>query len=223
MERLKAVLIEIGGLSADVTAYLLGIDLIQKVVGRGESLYNKMSEISGMQMMIESLEVLQGDVKRIERYLENLERPRGFALFAKLQDYLSLGNFDEGFRKRLATVISNILAHDKFEEMFDHHQSMVGIITTLSPQAIVILIDIKSWPPFPVSQSPNSTGYYSPAWHDEYVRQCRRPLNHVQRRSLLHALNELEQKRLIAGQDIGSGKCKPIPVGVSPELIQFLQ
>ncbi|WP_163527353.1 hypothetical protein [Halobacillus ihumii] len=116
-----------------------------------------------------SLESSLGDLK------DFLISPQGNTLFNKILRLLDDSPPDRELSDHLSTVLKNLVDNGDFEKLFEKHRYALSQIERLTPQALTIISDYRTWPPIKLGASmqfgPKVTSDFYSEFSQAYCRE----------------------------------------------------
>ena len=120
------------------------------------------------------LEEFFDSVENHEEAISNIKllitNPQGNTLFNMVLRILDDSPPDLELIGHLSTALKYIVENGKFQEMFEKHKFALAQIEKLSPQALTILCDYKSYPDFNIGSVAVNNGKVSSEWNTQFVQ-----------------------------------------------------
>jgi hypothetical protein len=158
----------------------------------------------------------------IETSLEDLKKfivdPKGNTLFNKILRLLDESPPDEELTEHLSTVLKKIIEGGNFEKLFDKHKYALGQIEKLTPQALSIIADYKTWPLFKlgtaISFGPKVTSDFYNEFTVAYASQKKITDTQTLER-IKHSIVELQRQGLLEAfsTERGLNRCQLTVIG----------
>lgn len=181
---------------------ILGIfkvgELISALINWNDDINDDIREAKKERLLLEYFNRCDKNEKSISELRDFLSNPAGNTLFNKILRILDDTPPDINLANHLAEALNFIINSD-FVSMFEEHKYALALIEQLTPQALSILADYRSWPKFPLLSSSSVAGKITSDWLDAFVKPYVRSKNisdssFIER--IKNSMNELISKRL---------------------------
>lgn len=174
-------------------------EIVNEIINWNETIDEDIKQAKKEFLIAQYFEQSDQNQHALQELKKFLTDPQGNTLFNKILRILD----DTPPDMELASHLSNALLHivnNNFQELFEEHKYALSQIELLTPQALSILSDYKSWPIFRLGSYSTNGGKITSDWLNEFTtayvstKGIHDPniINRVQ-----HSLNELIRSRFI--------------------------
>ncbi|WP_217557806.1 hypothetical protein [Vibrio metschnikovii] len=192
-------------------------EVVSEIINWNESVDEDIKEAKKEYLLAQYFEQNDRNEEALSQLKEFLSNPQGNTLFNKILRILDDTPPDVELADHLTKALKHIVDNN-FYKMFDQHKYALSQIEQLTPQALTILSDYRSWPLIHLGSYTSMGGKVSSDWLVEFTQAyCQakgiRDAGVVNR--VKHSINELISTRLIEAHTIAesNAKCNITQVG----------
>lgn len=202
-------------------------DIISTCLDWNEEVNNQIAEAKKYYLLEQYFNKVDNVEQAIYALSDFLKNPQGNTLFNKILRILDDSPPDKELSQHLSNALKKIIEQGNFEELFEKHRFSLNQIEKLTPQALTIISDYKSWPTFKLStifsNGPKVTSeYYSEftmayGFHHGITDSTK--LNRIK-----HSVIELHNSGIIEAYKIGPSnmvRCELTEIG--KDLLVYLE
>lgn len=142
---------------------------ITTIMNWNEDVNNELSEAKKMILLEQYFNKSDNQQRSLENLKSFLTNPQGITLFNKILRLLDDSPPDEELMSHLSTVLKVIVSAENFELLFEQHKFALAQIERLTPQALTIIADHKSWPNVNLGMSVAHGPKITSDWHTEFT------------------------------------------------------
>jgi hypothetical protein len=193
--------------------------ILKEFIDFEENLNKQINAAKKERLLGEYLEKCDNNAAGIHQLKEAICNPQGSTLINKIFRLLDDNPPDQELIDHLASVLKHIIETD-FVRLFEEHKFALGQIEQLTPQALTVLADHRSWPPFHLGSvemtGPRVTSEWVQEFAEAYANLKRITDDGIQRR-LAHAIHELIGRGMLAAfvqdEERSFFRCSATPIG----------
>ena len=202
---------------------VLGIFKIGEIVSEflnwNESLDEDLREAKKEYLLAEYFEKNENNTLAISELRKFLSSPQGNTLFNKILRVLDDSPPDIELAKHLSSALQYIVKAD-FYKLFEQHKYALSQIERLTPQALSILADYRSWPMLSLGSYSANGSKVTSDWLMEFSQAyaTKKGIHESEMQNRVrHSINELISARFIEAHLVGEkrAQCKVTSVGHS--------
>lgn len=208
---------------------LLGIfkvgEVISEIINWNESVDEDLKEAKKEFLLAQYFDRNDQHEVALTQLKEFLSSPQGNTIFNKILRILDDTPPDIELSTHLSSALLYIVRND-FTKLFEQHKYALSQIEKLTPQALTIMADFKSWPLITLGSSTSTGTKITSDWLFEFTKAyCmtkkindQGTINRVQ-----HSINELISSRLIEAHRTESGQARCVIAEVGKGLLPYIE
>ncbi|WP_059104266.1 hypothetical protein [Shouchella shacheensis] len=162
----------------------------------------------------------------LEKLSAFIRDPQGNTLFNKLIRIVDDSPPDLELVKHLSKVLENICKNGNFKSLFEQHRYALGQIERLTPQALTIIADQRSWPlitlGFTATNGTKVTSDFYTEFTAEYCKH-KRISDKKKTARIQHSIIELQNLGLMEAHKTESGKVQCALTQVGEDIKIYLE
>jgi hypothetical protein len=173
--------------------------VITAVLNWNEEVDGKIRDLKRDHLLEQYIQKSEENEQSITSLKDFLSSPAGNTLFNKIIRILDESPPDVDLIGHLSSALKHIISSD-FEGLFSDHRYALAQIEQISPQALAILADVRSWPKFQLISYQSSGRKVVSDWLPEFADAYGGSKNLQERATqsrLRYSLNELSSRRII--------------------------
>jgi hypothetical protein len=168
-------------------------EIINTILNWNEEIDEDLKEAKKEYLLASYFDKAEQTGEAVEKLKQLLTNPQGNTIFNKILRILDNTPPDIELTKHLATVLNHIAASD-FVALFEDHKFALNQIEMLTPQALTLLSDHRSWPVWTLTSYSSNGARLTSHWLPDFVNvysMSKGILDSSTKSKISHSMNDL--------------------------------
>ncbi|CAD7482729.1 hypothetical protein [Lacticaseibacillus paracasei] len=127
--------------------------LVLDIVDTGNKLKEKLNDAKKVKLFAEYLQKSDDQQLALEKLSDLVTSPYGVAIYSKISSILDSSSADEDLLKILSAYLAKVTDGEDIRKTFSRSKTVLNIISTCSPQALILIKNRQFWPVIPSNRS----------------------------------------------------------------------
>ncbi len=177
----------------------IGLGGVVKVFETSEKIENEINERKKSYLMasyFSEIDNMEGEIQKLKTFVSD---PVGNTLFNKIIRIVNINPPNKEYVILFSKILKKITNSD-FQKLFSTHIYALNQIEKLTPQALIVLADFKSWPEYNIGNYASQGGVISTVWTEEFSEHYasyKLITDGSMKRRIAHSIKELLRNDLI--------------------------
>ena len=199
-------------------------EIVSEIINWNESVDDDLKDAKKEYLLAQYFEQNEQNEQALSQLKEFLSNPQGNTIFNKILRILDDSPPDIELASHLSSALDFIVT-TRFSQLFEQHKYAISQIEKLTPQALTILADNKSWPLITLGSYSATGTKLSSDWLIEFTDSyCQSKYIHDEgvKTRVRHSINELISTRLIEAHLAGEKIAKCIVTQVGKTILPYI-